>query len=81
MMDSCVHLQQIRLPEFGNYSTKEMKAYVFTAEQCAYDMIVGRDWLTPHKFDISFAQLQMTFCDTTIPMRTKDGQAAYYEEV
>ena len=64
-----VWLNDVILPEFTrSLKSLEMKAYVFDSP-CEYDIIVGRDWLSPNAFDIRFSQSTMEWFDRVVPMR------------
>ena len=77
---SWVQLSGVNLPEFGRYRINNMQCLVFDAANCEYDLIIGRDWLIPFKFNISFEELSMTFRGETIPMKPKTDKGMLYAD-
>lgn len=71
-----VQLSHLTFPEFSNgLVTTLLTMFVFDAP-CRYDMIVGRDWLIPNKFDINFSSHAMKWFDRSAPMKLADGVTA-----
>ena len=64
-----VCLSDSHFPEFSrSLRIKGMAAMVFDAP-CKYDMIVGRNWMVPNKFDIKFSTQTMTWFSRSVPMK------------
>ena len=70
----CVQMKEITLPEFDRNKKIDLQgAYVFGGE-CAYDVILGRDFLTNAGIDIRFADNKITWMNLTVEMKTVNGK-------
>ena len=75
---SVVILEDAHLPEFSrSLRIEKMVAYVFDAP-CRYDMIVGRNWLNPNKFNILFSSKTMSWFDREVPMKQAKTPEMFY---
>ena len=65
-----VHLSEIVLPEFDKTRQIDgVSAFVFD-QPCAYDIILGRDFMQKAKIDVLFSRNLITWLDKAIPLRT-----------
>jgi transposase InsO family protein len=72
--EKCVHMQEITLPEFDrNKRIDQQGAFVFTGD-CAYDVILGRDFLMNAGIDIRFADNKIVWMNLSIDMKHVDGK-------
>ena len=75
-----VTLRDVHLPEFSNaLKTDTWIAYVFDSP-CRYDMIVGRDWLKPNKFDIRFSEGTMEWFGRSVPLKPENAPGMFFVE-
>ena len=73
-----VVLTDVHLPEFArSLQIDSMVAYVFDAP-CKYDMIIGRNWMIPNKFDLSFSTQTMQWFDRVVPMKKSATPEMFY---
>ena len=73
-----VVLSDLHLPEFSrSLKIDYMVAYVFDAP-CKYDMIIGRNWMIPNEFDISFSSQSMKWFDREVPMKPSKTPEMFY---
>ena len=72
-----VVLRDMRLPEFDkNKRIDQQKCLVFDNDNCNYDIILGTDFLTKTGIKLNYADQQMEWFDTTLPLRPKGGLTA-----
>ena len=75
---SVVVLEDAHLPEFSrSLKIERMVAYVFDAP-CKYDLIIGRNWLNPNKFDIQFSTKTMHWFGREVPMKQSTTPELFY---
>jgi hypothetical protein len=78
-----VYLNELVLPEFDkNRRIDGIAAYVFD-EPCAYDVIIGRDFLNKIPMIFDFSTGLMKWIDRTIPMKPKSAMGldlTYFED-
>ena len=67
--NTCVYMREIILPEFDrNKKIDGQGAFVFQ-EDCRYDVIFGRDFLSKTGLDIRFANNTMQWMNVTVEMK------------
>ena len=73
-----VYLSDLHFPEFSrSLRINGMAAMVFDAP-CKYDMIIGRNWMIPNKFDIKFSTQTMTWFSRSVPMKPAATPEKFY---
>ena len=72
-----VTLRDIRLAEFDkNRKIDQQNCLVFDNDKCNYDVILGTDFLTKAGIKLNYAEEQMEWFDTTLPLRPVGGLPA-----
>jgi len=65
-----VQLRNLRLPELDkNRNIDQMKALVFDAEDCSYDLLLGADFLSKTGIDIKYSTKTIEWFDNELPLR------------
>jgi hypothetical protein len=68
----CIKLRDLCLPEFPlTRRFGVIKAYVFNAPNCPYDILLGRKFLKLAKMQLDFAKGQATWLGATVPFHPK----------
>ena len=69
-----VIMRDIRLPEFDkNRRIDQHTCMVFDNDNCKYDIILGTNFLTKVGIKLDYAEQQMKWFDTTLPLRPIGG--------
>ena len=72
-----VVLRDLRLPEFDkNLRIDQQKCLVFDNDNCNYDIILCTDSLAKTGIEFNYANQQMEWFDTILPLRPKGGLTA-----
>jgi hypothetical protein len=65
-----VNLRNLRLPELDkSRNVNKIKALVFDAENCTYDLILGADFLSKVGIDIKYSTKTIECFDNELPLR------------
>jgi len=76
-IDREVVLEEVEFVDFGpSLRVHEIKALVFDAP-CSFSLILGRDFLIPHKIDLKFSTLTIEWYDRRILMKQNDAHTPY----
>ena len=69
-----VTMRDIRLPEFDkNRRIDQHTCMVFDNDRCKYDIILGTNFLTKTGIKLDYAEEEMKWFDTTLPLRPTGG--------